>query len=183
MKGLSIIVPSSGRASLSELLSLIAAQMLPGDELLVDVNNDASFGNDARNRLMARAREGNGLVFIDDDDRPLSNWLHCMRNAYVAEPDRMHIFKMQWRALLLWQVPQVLPSNVSTQMICVPRSWALYAQWGNRYEGDFDFIKGLADHFGEASIVWHDELTVINNGLRTPASPMVLAEAGTQPIS
>lgn len=170
MTGLSIIVASSGRASLPSMLDLIVRQMQPGDELLLDVNSDAPFGNAARQRMMPRARSGNGLVFFDDDDQLVPGALHHMRTAYTHAPDRMHIFKMRFRASVLWQVPQVLHSNVSTQMICVPRSWALYGKWGDRYEGDFDFIQGLAKRFGEDSIVWHEDLVVIHNGLRGVAA-------------
>ena len=66
-----------------------------------------------------------GLVFIRSTMiGQLSHWLTCMRSAFhVAEPDRMHIFRMQWQARVLWQVPQVLPSNCridQRMMICVP---------------------------------------------------------------
>jgi hypothetical protein len=125
---------------------------------------------------MARAREGNGIVFLDDDDEPLPMWLESMRNAYIAAPDRMHMFQMMWRGSVLWRIPQVLVSNVSTQMICVPRSWALMSQWSDRYEGDYDFIKGLANCFGDTSIDWHDEVLVVHNGLNSPVD-------GIRPIS
>lgn len=164
MNGLSIVVASAGRRSLDTCVRTILHQMTPGDELLLDVNMDSPFGNTARNRMMRKAREGNGLVFFDDDDRVLS--LRYMREAFVHEPDRMHMFRIHWRNTILWHEPRVLPSNVSTQMICVPASWALFSAWGDRYEGDFDFIRGLADHFGESSIVWHDDVVAIHNGLR-----------------
>jgi hypothetical protein len=167
MTGLSIIVASAGRGSLPSAISTIVHQMAPGDELLLDVNLDSPYGNTARNRMMRRAREGNGLVFFDDDDRVMPDGLHHMREAYVHDSDRMHIFKMHFNSWILWTDPEVRKSNVSTQMVCVPASWAVFSKWGDRYEGDFDFIRGLADHFGEESIVWHSEIVATHNGLRS----------------
>ena len=166
MSGLSIIVPSVGRDSLAVLLAILTGQMRPGDELLVDVNDDCPFGNAARNRLMGEARLGNGLVFFDDDDLVLEGALDSMRSAYIAAPDRLHIFKMDdGKGRVIWSYQHVACGNVSTQMICVPRSWALCSRWGERYEGDFDFISGLAQRFGADSIIWHSNIVATRNGL------------------
>lgn len=169
MNGLSIVIASSGRRSLRSVVNGIMEQMRPGDELLLDYNNDCPYGNKARNRMMLRAREGNGLVFFDDDDRVLPAGLKLMREAFIHDSDRMHIFKIHFATWTLWVEPVVRKSNVSTQMIVVPASWAICSKWGDRYEGDFDFIAGLADRFGHDSIVWHEELVAIHNGLRAAA--------------
>ena len=46
-------------------------------------------------------------------------------------------------------------------MILVPRRVALYAKWGDRYEGDFDFI---AQATRNRPIRWHEEVVAHYRG-------------------
>lgn len=162
--GISVLVASMGRSSLQDLLGTIAWQMEPQDELLVDVNDDAPWGHRARNRLMPRARRGNGLVFYDDDDLVLPGALTAIRDAYRQNADVMHIFRMRHGPTHIWREPLVRQGNVSTQMVCVPAEQAVFSKWSDRYEGDYDFIVGIVRTFGEPT--WHDTIVAHHNGAR-----------------
>lgn len=137
---LSILVASSGRSSLNAAVQSVLPQLTPGDELLVDVNDDAPWGHAARNRMMPRAR-GEYLMFLDDDDLYVDGAFDKVRAALAETPDRIHIFRMRYAdGRELWQTEEVACGNVSTQMCVVPNMGRALGQWGNRYEGDFDFL-------------------------------------------
>jgi len=159
---LSIIVASQGRPSLSATLDSAASQMRPGDELLVDVNDDAPWGHAARNRLMPRAA-GTHLAFMDDDDRYAKGALDAVRHAIADEPTRVHIFRMRYQdGRVLWGTPEAVCGNVSTQMVVVPNDEHL-GRWGDRYEGDLDFIVAT---LGGREAAWHEEVIAL---VGTPA--------------
>jgi glycosyltransferase involved in cell wall biosynthesis len=155
VNGLSIIIASSGRVSLARTLESLSGQLLPGDQLIVDVNDDSPWGHIARNRSMAMAREGNGLCFMDDDDVYLPDALEIMRDCFLAFPESIHVFRMLYFGTVLWRTPDLVCGNISTQMFVVPRDVAVRHKWGDRYEGVFDFISAAAEH---ESVVWHEEL-------------------------
>jgi glycosyltransferase involved in cell wall biosynthesis len=155
MTRLSIIVASSGRPTLSRTVESIVTQMQPGDELLVDVNNDAPWGHAARNRLMPRAT-GDFLLFLDDDDAYLPYAFDAVRSAIGQNPGRIHMFRMRYPdERELWSTQKIECGNVSTQMVVVPNKTNLLGQWGGRYEGDFDFIASTCSQMGEP--VWCGE--------------------------
>jgi hypothetical protein len=170
MSSLSIIVASSGRSTLPRALASVTAQLQPGDELLVDVNDNAPWGHRARNRMMPRAR-GDHLLFLDDDNIYLPDALATIRRACAAQPQRLHIFRAGWPdGTVLWRTPHLQVGNVDTLMVCVPNRWqnppsppAGLPEWGERYEGDYDFISGCAQTFGAPA--WHEPLI----GLYRPA--------------
>jgi glycosyltransferase involved in cell wall biosynthesis len=87
----SVIVPTSGRATLRHALDSIASQLEPGDEIIVVCNQDGDFGNAARNSGIERAR-GSHLVFLDDDDEYLPGAFSRMRKAAAEHPDRVILF-------------------------------------------------------------------------------------------
>jgi len=156
---LSIIVASSGRSTLPRTVESIVTQMLPGDELLVDVNDDAPWGHTARNRLMPRA-EGDFLLFIDDDDIYLPGAFEIVRAAVADEPDRVHMFKMRYAdGQELWRTQTVECGNVSTQMVVAPNPPGQLGHWGDRYEGDFDFIESSCRQQGEP--LWHEDVIAL----------------------
>lgn len=156
---LSIIVASSGRGSLKRTLASIAPQLHPGDELLVDVNDDAPWGHSARNRMMPRA-EGDFLLFIDDDDVYVDGAFETIRGAISGEPARVHMFRMRYATGgVLWQTPTVECGNVSTQMVCAPNRPGQLGRWGDRYQGDFDFIVSTVRLQGKP--VWHEDVIAV----------------------
>lgn len=157
---LSIIVASAGRVSLDNTLASITSQMLPGDELLVDVNDNAPWGHAARQRKMHQA-SGDALLFIDDDDQYLPGGLDAIRRGFATAPTRPHLFQMQYdiNNFVLWQDREVREGNVSTQMICVPNRPDRLGQWGSRYEGDYDFIRSTCERMGDP--VWHQDVIAL----------------------
>lgn len=155
MTGLTVIVASCRRASLARTLQSIEPQLRPGDELIVDVNDDSPWGHRARNRCMPKARPGNGLCFIDDDDAYLPGALRHMRDAYLAEPWAVHIFRMWYHGEVLWREPAIEDGNVSTQMFVVPQG---AARWTERYQGDYDFLSAAAE---EREVHWHEPIVAI----------------------
>lgn len=158
MTRLSIIVPSSGRPSLAATLSSAAAQMRPGDELLADVNRDGDYGNAARRRKMEVAT-GDALLFQDDDDVYAPGALDVVRDRFGGDPGRLHVFRMRYRenGAELWADREVREGNVASQMICVPNvDRALLGRWSDRYESDYDFIRGTCECLGEPA--WHEEV-------------------------
>lgn len=155
--GLSIIVASSGRPTLARTLLSIAPQLEPGDELLVDVNEDAPWGHAARNRQMARAT-GSHLLFMDDDDMYLEGALKLARTVAAWTPSRVHIFRMRYPDQdVIWREHEVELGNVSTIMLMVPNEPGRLGEWGDRYEGDFDFLTSTLELRGDAP-VWHEDV-------------------------
>lgn len=158
---LSIIIASSGRPTLGFALESARSQALDGDEILVSVNNDCPWGHAARNQLMKAAR-GNYLLFMDDDDVYTPDALRLIRSRVSrdTEPYTMHIFKMRYaNGGELWGDPGVRCGNVSTQMIAVPSIVAaMDCRWGDRYEGDFDFISACAQR---VDVRWEREVIAL----------------------
>ena len=143
---LSVIVPSSGRLTLQATLDSIAPQLMPGDELLVDVNDDDDFGYRARNRLITKAT-GDWLMFMDDDDEYVPGAFQIVRDTLALNPGRPHLFCMETaEGRILWHEREVRDGNVSTQMIVVPN--VALPPWGDRYAGDLDFIEGAVVTLG-----------------------------------
>lgn len=154
---LSIIVPTSGkRDTLPATIISATSQMRPNDELLVDVN-DFPWGNWARQRKMEQAC-GDALLFQDDDDVYAPGALDIVRRELEAEPCRFHVFRMLYleNEFVLWQDMDVRCGNVASQMICVPNIPDQWGVWGNRYEGDFDFISTTVAKMGPP--IWHQEV-------------------------
>ena len=157
LMGISIIVASSGRPSLHATLASIAPQLVPGDQLLVDVNDDAPWGHAARNRTMEHVQPGQGMMFMDDDDVYLPRGIVHAREAFSAAPERVHIFRILGPDAepFVWRDPVLRVGNVSTQCVVVPQAAVGRASWGDRYAGDFDFIEAAARALGEP--VFHEQ--------------------------
>lgn len=153
---LSILVASCGRTSLARTVLSITSQLAAGDELIVDVNDDSPWGNLARGRMMARARQP-WVMFMDDDDIYLPGALATVRGHLQADPRPLpHLYRMKYRltGAHVWRHKRVELGNVSTQCIVAPA--ASLGVWGDRYEGDFDFIQSTAARAG--GVIWHDDV-------------------------
>jgi glycosyltransferase involved in cell wall biosynthesis len=149
---LSVLVPSVGRPSLTATLESIAPQLAPGDELLVDRNDDGAWGAAARNRLAAKAG-GDFLLFMDDDDAYTPGALDTVRRV-VGDTVALHIFRMRYRGGVLWQEPVLASGNVSTQMLVVP-NWDLPLWTTARRDHDFTFAADCAKRW---PVEWHEEV-------------------------
>jgi len=155
---LSIIVPSSNRPTLDETLDSIAGQMIPGDELLVDVNDDGDWGNAARNRMMDKATR-DYLIFMDDDDRYLPGAFEAVRAAVDLDLEpRVHLFRMRYAdgRPTLWTDMAIRDGNVSTQMVVVPNVFGLPRWEADVYAADLGFIGSACARLG--SPAWHEDV-------------------------
>lgn len=117
-KGISVIVPTKGRDSLSATLSSIAPQLGVDDEIIVVGDGPlprvqamlsdwgdaqvrwlntplrtASWGNQQRDFGICEAR-GGWLAFCDDDDEFTPDALEIMRRAAGENPGQPHLFRM-----------------------------------------------------------------------------------------
>lgn len=162
---LSVIIASSGRPTLARAMESAREQVRDGDEILVSVNTDCPWGHAARNQLMTASR-GAYLLFMDDDDMYAPGALDAVRSALAADTHEdavyhMHIFRMRYpNGSELWTQPVVRCGNVSTQMVCVPSIAPSLAgcRWGDRYEGDFDFISACAQRL---DVRWHEDVIAL----------------------
>lgn len=158
---LSVIVASKGRPTLKDTLTSASEQMIPGDELLLEVNQDAPWGHRARQRLMERAR-GDALLFIDDDDTYVAGALEAIRAGVAERPERVHIFRMRYAdgdREALWREPEAKLGNVSTGMIVAPNRPDLLGSWeSDDYTADYAFLVQTLEKAGEP--VWHEEVVV-----------------------
>lgn len=150
---ISFIIPSINRRSLHDTIASI--EPWPGDEVLVefDLPKSGRWGNDQRNAAMARAK-GEYLAFIDDDDSYALGHRRIMADAIKANPQSLTLFKMVYpNGDTLWSTPQIIPGNVSTQMILVPNDNRCYHWQAGRNMADFIFINKWP---GE--VVYRDEV-------------------------
>lgn len=164
---LSVIVATTGRASLAKTLASIRSQrLLEGDEVLLVHDGEPGiqaiiawdqarlpgqmlvlatgphhdWGAAARSAGQVRAC-GSHLLWQDDDDVYLPGAFDLIRREIVASPEDILLFRLAYPSgRLLWRVPIIQCRNVSTQMYVVPRA-AQLGKWGTHYQGDFEFIE------------------------------------------
>lgn len=179
----SIIVPTCGRPTLKRALDSAVGQLRAGDRVLVvgdgrqtdaertcadytrsvrylEGPQTSCFGNRQRQLGMLRAW-ADYLLFLDDDDVFTPGALATVRDAIRLWPGRPMLFKFIDRnGLVLWLRPEVLQGNVSTAQIVFPNRAEWLGEWGDRYEGDYDFIRSTLDKWpgGENAVVWRPNI-------------------------
>lgn len=184
---LSIIVPTPDGDGLDRLISSIAPQFGPGDEVIVvgDTHDgplpevqamaerygyhyrghDAGhhcWGHCQINEGMRRA-QGDYLVFIDDDDMFTPEALHIIRAAAdeLTEPQvLMFKFRCERLGRTLPETHEVVESAIGGHCIVSPNIPEKLGQWTDRYGGDFDFIVSTLAHWPEGP-VWRDEVIAV----------------------
>lgn len=165
----SVIVATSGRASLAATLDSVAEQLEPGDELLVRCSDDDEFGNRTRQSLMERAC-GSHLVFMDDDDQFARGAFATMRRVAREHPDRIAIFRMRYLdGRVIWTDPVLRGRNVSTQMFLVPNLPGKLGRWENQEYlrmADWSFIAETAELQGEP--IFREEIVAYFRSDRRP---------------
>ncbi len=155
-----VVLPTCGRATLGRTLDALAPQLQYGDELLV-LHRMAPWGNKARNEVIEGRAAGSHLWFMDDDDMPTPDALEDIRAGVSENPDRVHLFRMQYRdGKTIWREPVVRVGNVSTILTVVPNDPDRLGRWGTRYESDHDFIAETLQIRGEEP-VWHEEVVAL----------------------
>jgi hypothetical protein len=149
------VIATSGRPTLTHTLAALTPQLEPGDEVLILRDNTGDWGHTPRNNAMPRCA-GTHLIFIDDDDRHLKGALEYVREEVAHTPDRVHLFAMAYQDGRVVQPRWPLQIGyVDTAMVCVPNT--TLGRWGNRYEGDYDFIASALELRGDEPIL-HDDV-------------------------
>ena len=190
---LTIITPTIGRTSLATMLYALAPQLEDSDECLVLGDGPQpvaeqivalfvssmrapvryiehalvqNWGNPQRNTAIRMAK-GDLLVFIDDDDCPLSDGLSTIKRVGAEHPKRPLMFSMLHQGIRLPQTQEVVPGNISGQMFIAPNVPGRLGTWSDRYAADFDFIEGTMRHYAAEDLVWREEITT-TQGFRGP---------------
>lgn len=181
---LSIIIPTIGRHSLQQTIESI--ELDDNDEIIVvgdgpqpqayeivkswdNLNiiyiegpKTGCYGNKQRQLGMENAK-GTHLMFIDDDDVYMPGALDAVRTAIELKPDRLMLFSfVNIHGLVLWTEPTARISNISTQQIVFPNCPEWLGTWGERYEGDYDFIRSTINRWpgGDRNVIWSRTILV-----------------------
>jgi glycosyltransferase involved in cell wall biosynthesis len=167
---LTVIVPTIVRPSLQQTLESIAAQRRIGEVEVVIVqdihrrepkevdwqvlngrawsvrvgHHDAGFsawGHPQRNWAMPTAL-GEWIATLDDDDVWTPDALDLIIEGVTDSPKTFNIFQMQHygTGVTIWQRMYPSQGNIGTPMM-VWKNGSPVGQWGDRYEGDYDFCK------------------------------------------
>ena len=164
MATFSVVVPTSGRATLANALASIGPQLRPGDELLVACNADGDYGDAARNRMIERAA-GSHLVFLDDDDEWVTGALDRMRRFADEHPGRVGIFRMRYDLHGVWPPEPGDLLRTATGLYVVPNVAGRVGRFradpvhGPHFD-DYAFISETLRLQGSEP-VWVDEVTVL----------------------
>lgn len=182
MPSLTVIIATVGRPTLARTLQSLQGQAPEEVLLAVDGPSAAAvriweasgvkgrvltladgphndWGHTARNRALAQVRTTHAL-YMDDDDSYEPWAMECVRAAITRHPNRPVLFRMRYpNGRLLWDKPVLECGNVSTQILVHPM--LRYGAWGERYEGDFDFIASTCALYPEGPL-W-DEAVIARN--------------------
>lgn len=181
---LSLLVPTLGRPELARAIESALPQLLAGDELLVIgdtrlgelpatealcasygpqvryvgfTDGEASWGHHQLNHGLTLAR-GDYIHASDDDDVWCPGSLAVMREAIVAHPGRVFLFRFRsyLGGTVFWLVPGLLERNtIGGHCLCQPNLPGKVGQLGPEYAGDHTWIVDtLARH--EEPPVWCD---------------------------
>jgi hypothetical protein len=114
-----------------------APKFLPPYATFVQHPKGENWGAAERNHALTIAT-GDMISFMDDDDIYAENARALLDTVIPGKP---HIFKMRYRyGDFLWIDPRIRQGNIGTPMIVVPNDPKKLGRFGNRYEGDFDFL-------------------------------------------
>lgn len=186
MISFTIIIPTIGRESLRKVLAQLVTQLQGQDEVLVisdgqlpspgripwstdprirylEGEKTNQWGNAQRN-LGIRAAKGTHLLFLDDDDEILPDYLKVSREVAEERPKTLVLFKTLHRKVPFWVKPELREGNISTQMFMVPNIPGRVGVWSDRYEADFDFIKSTIGLYPELEleVLWRPEILTIH---------------------
>lgn len=184
---LTIVIPTIGRPSVKNTLDSIVPQLQMFDQVFVIGDGSypetrklvAEYGiqygyfeipggphNDwgarARNFGIDLAKKAY-ITFMDDDDLYLPGAFSFIKSAIQAFPGNPFMFRMIHGKSMIWTRNELAVGNVSSQMVVVPNDKKKLAKFTDRYEGDFDFIKGTADLYSTDydPFIWREEIISI----------------------
>lgn len=171
------------------LLSITHQELVPGDQVIIvgDIYDgplaqtealvtamhyeylahDAGqhyWGNPQRNYALPYAR-GDYLLWIDDDDIFTKHAFAIIRDVVRGLPRPCPVL-FRFRAAdgrILWQDHTVRLSWIGGHEFVTPNLPDKLGYWGNRYAGDFDFIRSTLDLWGgDQVVVWREEMIAIS---------------------
>lgn len=181
---LSVIVPTCGRRTLARAVASALTQLSHEDEVIVvgDGPQPAAqafcrtispvvqyvegpmtrcWGNTQR-QVGLRCAVGDYVAFLDDDDIFVPGALPVMKAAVAESPSQPVLFQFVDRhGAVIWCDREVRQGNVSTQCVCVPNVTEKLGTWGERYEGDYDFITSTLACYGAGSVVWRPNIVQV----------------------
>lgn len=188
---ISTIIPTIGRPTLTRVLWEILPQLREGDEILVvgdgpqpvacamvagfdkrviyhEYGPTKDWGHSQRNYAMPHAR-GQYLFHLDDDDRCAPWALETVRRVAGECPNRPLMFRLFSPAGEEWpRTKTIEPYNVGTQMFVVPNVPHKLGVWGQRFEGDYDFVKSTLALYPEDALIWRNEWLILYGQNGTP---------------
>jgi len=92
---LTIILATTGRATLDAAIRSATSQMVPGDELILVFDDSGDAGDTPRNRVLDGAH-GTHIAFLDDDDEYLPGALEAFRRFARSNPGRIGLFRIKY---------------------------------------------------------------------------------------
>lgn len=96
---------------------------------------------------------------IDDDDVACDGAIDVIKDGIADYPQSVLIYKMFFgkghpaSGITLWREPQARMGSIGTPMVVAP---VCDARYGERYEGDFDYLTAVIEEFGEP--VWMEDV-------------------------
>lgn len=167
MATLSIIVPTSGRATLKRTLASIADQLEPGDELLVACNSYTNYGDRAIDEMQEKV-SGDVVLYCDDDDIYLPGALARIRAWADANPGKIGLFRRSFpNGAKQWRWPSIHPSNVQRMCFVIPNVRGGLPTWTG-YRREADVIREAAER-QHAETVFVDDVIGLARPLRHPS--------------
>jgi glycosyltransferase involved in cell wall biosynthesis len=158
-----------------DLCGRLGAEAPPGAAVrfLAHSPGHHDFGHAQINAAMAVAR-GEWLTFNDDDDVYTPTAFAAIREyagALVSPAPLLFRFR-SYHGPTFWLVKGLLGQGlIGGHCLVAPNRPAMLGAWSDRYEGDWDFIKGTLEKWAAVGVhpVWCDRLIAIarpNGGAR-----------------
>ena len=161
--------PDTGLADVRALV----ADFGPQYKFLYTLPVEHDFGHTQINIGMHVAK-GDYLVFQDDDDVFTEGAFGSIRNAAEEHPGRPLMFRFvtRFRTLVWGAHPVLAQDHVGGHCFVVPNQKEHLAPWSERYQGDWDFIRGTLDKWpgGDKAVVWREEVIALARP-NTPEHP------------
>ncbi|MES2793934.1 MAG: glycosyltransferase family A protein [Planctomycetota bacterium] len=181
--GISIIIPTLGRATLQRALESVVPYLESNDEILVVADGvrhgaqaaveqlnsrqiryfehstaGSTFGNAQRNFAMHQAK-GDYFAFLDDDDRFLPNALSSIRREACHKVPL--IFRREYHQTFSWSRPEFIKGEVGTGMFATPVKgpW-VYCPLTTNEPGftDFVWIQQVVSLWPPNSLRWCEDI-------------------------
>lgn len=185
---ISVVTPTIGNPSIFRLIKELVPQLKDQDEWVLvgdgpqpDVKKAVKpylrrnvmyhetapdhFWGYPQRKYGLRVARGTHLWAIDDDDRVAPWALKTIRQAIAKNPRRPLVFRTIYYGIPIWRdgEPRLYVGNVSSQCFVVPNVRGRVGEYGERYEGDFDYITSTASLYpeGERALVWCPEVLTV----------------------